>query len=91
MNTPQPLFDPASLSSRQAAIGQAISKNYLPSVLPVTPTVPAGLGKRHDFRQPTLALELGFAQIRTLRSGTTRRQRTSAAPQWRQCEGRFVP
>jgi hypothetical protein len=91
VNTPQHLFDPAGLSSRQVEIGQTISKNYLPSVLPVTPEAPAGLGKRHDFRQPTSALGLGFAQIQPLRSGTTRRQRTSAPPKGRQCEGGFVP
>jgi hypothetical protein len=91
VNIPQHLYDPAGLSSLQVKSGQAISKNYLPSVLPVTPEVLAGLGKRHDFRQPTSALGLGFAQIQSLRSGIARRQRTSAAPQRRQCEGRFVP
>ena len=91
MNIPQHLYDPAGLSSLQVKSGQAISKNYLPSVLPATPEVPAGLGKRHDFRQPTSALGLGFAQIQSLRSGIMRRQRTSAPPRRRQCEDRFVP
>ena len=91
MNTPPHLFDPTGLSSSQVEIGQAISNNYLPSVLPVTPAVPAGLGKRFDFQQPTSALGLGFAQIQPMRSGITRRQRTSAPPQRRQYEGRFVP
>ena len=90
MNNPQHLFDPAGLSSLQLESGQAISNNYLRSVLPVTPTVPAGLGKRYDFQQPTSALGLGFAQIQSMRSGIARRQRTSAPPQRRQCEGRFV-
>ena len=91
MSTPQHLFDPAGLSAHQVEISQAISNNYLPSVLPVTRAVPAGLGKRCDFQQPTSALGLGFAQIQSMRSGITRRQRTSAPPQWRQCEDRFVP
>ena len=90
MNNPQHLFDPAGLSSLQLESGQAISNNYLPSVLPVTPAIPADLGKRYDFQQATSALGLGFAQIQPLRSGTTRRQRTSAPPKGRQCEDRFV-
>jgi hypothetical protein len=80
VNTSQHFSHPAGLLSREVELSQTIAKNYSTSALPVAPAVPVGLGKRYDFQQPTSALRLGFAQIQLLRSGITRRPRTSALP-----------